>query len=495
MKTTCMITLTFCALNCFGQHPEAMIQLMSTGEVVRWVHIDGDEFDGPSLDMEKWRNDYPWGRNFVGGTYGAYNTDGDNFIFQNGHLDIEIREQDILARGIGYESDTYTLLDGGPNLRTWEYTTGMVFSNRKYKYGLFEIEFKAPEGGSGMWPAFWLFAGNELDEIDVFELKGECPDKLHWDLHYNTADPGEELKDVKNVGGWLTTYDPTGTGQNLTNTYNTMRVEWASSFIWWSLNNTTFAVYDKKEYEHSMWLIANLATADHCASGEDNCTTDGDSFCGGFHPWTVLPNIYSINHIRVWKQINCDDIVDICDYYVGPVTESAQTGRIINVDPSPGCRTVIADDQWFDLVATDAIEINPGFEVGAGGVFEAKVLGCFNFSTSAEVAEFGAHTGTLETSNVVTRSEEIESADSITQVLATIYPNPASNQVEIQLGENVTEVIVQLMDGTGNLIDDFSSLKQGLEKFTVDLTGYSAGIYFVVLTIDGKSHVEKLVVQ
>ncbi len=43
----------------------------------------------------------------------------------------------------------------GFNKQYFDYTSGMIYSNYKFDYGMFEIKCKIPKG-KGFWPAFWM---------------------------------------------------------------------------------------------------------------------------------------------------------------------------------------------------------------------------------------------------------------------------------------------------------------------------------------------------
>ena len=59
-----------------------------------------------------------------------------------------------------------------------------------WRYGRFEIRAKLPEG-QGIWPAIWMLPSDEVyggwaasGEIDIVELVGNAPDRVHGTLHY-----------------------------------------------------------------------------------------------------------------------------------------------------------------------------------------------------------------------------------------------------------------------------------------------------------------------
>ena len=156
-----------------GKNPAwSQVLWQLTGDrITRWNYLDGDEFNGPVLDTSKWRDDYPWARSLYCSFEDHYYTPSKNFKFENGILSLIAKKETIQAKTVPYESDSFRLIcdgkDVGSNFRSFQYTSGMIFSKQKYHYGYYEIKFKSQEG-KGIWPAFWLYAGHENDEIDVF---------------------------------------------------------------------------------------------------------------------------------------------------------------------------------------------------------------------------------------------------------------------------------------------------------------------------------------
>ncbi len=149
-----------------------------------------DHFDGNSLDKSKWKFVQPWANHSSKGFIHSleYQTDGLNYVWDNGVLKLEVRKEKYYAKAIQYWDSTELLADGLPNLRWWDYTAGMIYSQESFGFGKYEIRCKIPKG-KGFWSVFWLF-GAQNDEIDVFEFWNEenvfgkyDPDKSSSDCH------------------------------------------------------------------------------------------------------------------------------------------------------------------------------------------------------------------------------------------------------------------------------------------------------------------------
>ena len=236
-----------------------------------------DEFNVEGLNRNKWLTSYPWGQNYAGTCYQELMTDGDNYTFEDGKLGMVIKREQVTARGVGYESDTFKLQDGKDNFRTWEYTSGMIFSKEKFKNGIFEVRFKLPEG-AGFWPAFWLYGGKPNEEFDIFEAKGEKGNQVHYDMHCPDGY-------CKGFGNWLKM------NQNFSAGFNTMSGVWNENSAYWYLNGQSIAAW-KGTLNEPANLIANLGLANDF----------GCPFGPGENEQTPFPATYEVDYIRVFQE-------------------------------------------------------------------------------------------------------------------------------------------------------------------------------------------------
>lgn len=296
-KVKVLIVLTTLLLNINNaiSQPEAMWQLLQNGDIIRWVYSFGDEFNGTELDESKWYTcEDGWNREH--GNELQYYLD-ENIILENGILKL------IAKR----EPGNYPVwrFDGNGNgsivQKYFEYTSGWIQSKMNFKYGLFEIRFKMPVG-KGLWPAFWLYGGNPNEEFDIFEYKGETPNKIHYDMHC----PGSACT---NFGGWVT-----ATG-NFSDGFNVMMGEWGQNFSFWYLNGSEFAIWlGNLNYQEN--IRANLAIA-----------CDGCPFGPGPDNTTLFPATFEIDYIRVWTRLNCEQTINICNYNQTNTDPTVITGK------------------------------------------------------------------------------------------------------------------------------------------------------------------------
>ncbi len=476
MKILLLFTILACFLpkNIYSQ-PETMWQLLMDGSIIKWAYAGGDEFNGNELDYTKWLDSYPWGRNLYCNQELQYYTDGDNIelgfnsVINSGTLRLIAKEETVYERVVPYLPDNEILYcDGnsmGQNKRYFDYTSGMVFYKQKFKYGLFEIRFKTPYG-QGFWPAFWLYAGHENEEIDIFEMKGERPNEFHWDIHYPDAP------------SWWGDWVPC-TG-NFPDGFNIIRGEWGPNTIFWSLNYDEFGFFIPYDYNYPMMLIANLAIAGSC---------DNDAaFCPGPDDTTPFPGIFEIDFIRIWKRLDCDEIVNINNYSQTATDPTVITGKNINVT-----NLTLNQGQNLTLIATEEIVIGP--ETTIEGEFSASIVECpgpnktgYGQWGNLKILKDSLDKNLINIDTINTYNKKI------IPVSMSVYPNPTKGIITIEIPDNIEESIsIQIINSLGNIIYRKDNVKE--KYFNIDIFNKPKGTYLFKAVIGKKVFLEKFIYQ
>lgn len=271
----------------------------------------GDEFGGRSLDRQFWMTSGEGRRNHHGKHAIEFNTDGQNAVLGDGTLRIQLRREQVMARGIEYEPDSARLGDGGPNLRMWNYTSTLLVSHQQFRYGVFEARIQLPRG-KGAWPSFWLFGGKPNEEIDILEGKGERRNQFHVDVHC----PGDACDNYRNpmgaFGRWLgINWKGFGhwrtTDGDLTGSFNDYVGEWTPSALRFYLNDEQCAEWNGELHVPERLILQN-ALANTCKGcpfgpGPDDSTTFGEMV---------------VDHVRVWKLMQPADAEPTLISAVGP---------------------------------------------------------------------------------------------------------------------------------------------------------------------------------
>ena len=225
------LTLTAVLVGCGGAETNTDIKSVDTiSPVEDWVLVWSDEFDGASIDTNKWSHEVncEGGGNFEQQCY----TDSDeNSFVSDGMLNI------VAKPSTDGEQLPYT-------------SARMVTKNKgDWTYGRFEMRAKLPYG-QGTWPAFWMLSTDEVygswpksGEIDIMEavnLKeintaGEVENSTVGQLYYGTGGVDQNGQ-FTNSG---TQYDNID-GTNPANDFHTYSVEWQEGEIRWYVDGYLF---------------------------------------------------------------------------------------------------------------------------------------------------------------------------------------------------------------------------------------------------------------
>lgn len=256
--------------------------------IVTWYYNDGDEFNTQTLDDKKWKYWYGWSRSIYSHKEQEYYTDGKNHTLKDGHLNLYAKKEKVENRMIDWQSDTTSLyrdkINIGQNKRVFEYTSGMIQSQKPYKYGYFEIKFKTPPE-KGFWPAFWLYGGTPNEEIDWMELKTEKKNAIHVGRHSQKPEENKYRNYIrkKTWGDWVYFKG------NLSNEWNIISGEWTPEYLKYYLNGECIA-YSKIKLNIEKYLCANLAVP-----GNDG------AFKPGPKEDIINSGDFAIDYIRIWS--------------------------------------------------------------------------------------------------------------------------------------------------------------------------------------------------
>lgn len=278
-----------------------------------WKLVWNDEFNGTSLNTDKWFRYYP-----------LYPDNTDQSLFARTHSDPDAGN----IEGQVFKDENVVVSDGTLKLivkkepSSWfgfdaPHSSGMIYSGMVFKEGKFEMRAKYPSG-KGFWPAFWLWGGNPADEIDIAEFNAKEPSEMHHIAH------------------WKPCYEPLAVEPcytrtlshlfNYTTDFHIYSVEWTPVWIIWKVDgievkrlnhyitqsgqfvnncNVAAAAYAVNEQipDVYMHIIADLAVY----------ASDGDGyFTGKPDANTIFPNQFEIDYIRVYQQDLHDGLTDIC---------------------------------------------------------------------------------------------------------------------------------------------------------------------------------------
>lgn len=260
-----------------------------------------DNFDGNKLDTSVWELPCCFYGGLQGSQHVEYNT-LDNVSISEGVCKITAKKETVLRRITFWYDSAAIMEDGLPNLRTFDYTSGSMWTKKKFFHGKFEARCRMPSG-KGLWPAFWLYGGKRNNEIDIFDSYSGT-DKLVTNLLHDYDGNQKSYGCVQSFGG----YDFT---------------QWHIFACVFDFDKISFLVDDKlvrvvhrivnqsgqpiecgnkiapgtyfflKSYPvEQMRLILNLALT----------SSNGPAGSIAVDETTPLPAVFEIDYVKVWEQ-------------------------------------------------------------------------------------------------------------------------------------------------------------------------------------------------
>lgn len=232
-----------------------------------WVTIPEltDEFNGHSLDTEKWHDHNPRWKGRKPGFFSP-----NNVAVKDGELQLTAKAEDRPDVPSGYHT----------------FTTAAVKSTTLVKYGYFEARCKAMDSRASS--AFWFYQNTPeiWTEIDVFEIGGRAPGHekaVHMNAHvFHTPNYKGTTKDhITDPKTW----EAAG---RLADRYHVYGLEWDKNHIKWYVDGKCVRT-KKNEYWHQP-LHMNF-----------DSETMGNWF--GLPKKENLPSTFRIDYIRSWKKV------------------------------------------------------------------------------------------------------------------------------------------------------------------------------------------------
>lgn len=229
-----------------------------------------DEFDGNAINTDVWTHEIGTGSGGWGNNELQFYTDEEkNSFVANGNLVIEAHEESI----------------GGQ-----DYSSARMISEgaAEHQYGRIDIRAKLPKG-QGIWPALWMLGSDFRQvswpfcgEIDIMEIVGHEPDKLHGTIHWQAQNG------YANFGGSTTL--PEG---DFSDKYHVFSIIWDDQKIDWLLDDQQYHTVDitpahMTEFHKTFFFILNVAVGGNWPGSPDATTT--------------FPQRMYVDYIRVFQE-------------------------------------------------------------------------------------------------------------------------------------------------------------------------------------------------
>ena len=261
----------------------------SDGYTLIW----SDEFDGSSLDKDKWS--YELG-NWKTDSKGNYITNG----WGNNEQEFYTDSNATVSGGvltIAARKESYT----DPVQGSYDYTSARLSSQYKFSTCGGRIEVRARcDSGKSLWPAIWMLPEDSVyggwaasGEIDIMEGWGSTPEKICGTIHFGDVWPNNT---------YLTS-DYTFAEGDSTENWHTYAVEWDSDEMRWFVDDDLYSTQSEwysvnraypAPFDQDFYLLLNLAVGGHF-DGIDGIYADPATFAAG-------EKHFDIDYVRVYSK-------------------------------------------------------------------------------------------------------------------------------------------------------------------------------------------------
>ncbi|MEX1191310.1 MAG: family 16 glycosylhydrolase [Brumimicrobium sp.] len=464
-----------------------------------YVLVFEDNFNGNSLDLEKWKIphqgvvndlDFETAKSWYANTGSTPSIPiNNNIVVSNGTLKLISKKENPPIEGT-YVTD-WSTSPPTTNTDLFDYSTSWIESTKKFEHGIYEIKCKIPEG-KGFWPAFWTYSdhgdGTGWNEIDVFEFYSKPntnnPSKVHrMNNHYDYDDIGENYNCPTNYEG-----------SDFSQAFHTFTLVWTPNKIEWYVDgdlkrrttlfytiqgqtvdcNTLQAfqpyILDKAFPRDPMNIIASVGIQTGVNAPNQN---------------TSFPSNFEIDYIKYYKQIPCEGLMyldDIADLNLDPEIYNVIVGTTINLSDN----FTLPSDQQLAIIASNEINLssnNTNIELGSN--FDAIIDNsiCQNINKTAINENQSA-------SNKF--NPNVDSAYNETPF--KIYPNPNDGRFFVVFIPDLSQSYkIYVINNNGKIIYDESDIKQS--KIEVNLSNQKAGVFslYVVDSSREKVYTHKII--
>ena len=441
-----------------------------------WVLIFEDEFDGNSLDTNDWDI-------YVGVPRDPYFEDQkawhqkENIDVSNGSLKIITRQEykPNMQYIVSYNPLTYNTSD-------FDYTSGEIWSKRKFLFGKYEARVKIPKGW-GLWPAFWLYGdGQTGNEVDIFEfwneyswllnhpLYSELSKKQHMTVHYDFDHDGDVEQEGKSY-----------THGDMSLDYHVYTLIYLPGYIKWMVDGQRIYEY------YRFFEFSDLPlTPVECKIFKGKLYLKNYLF--PFPPMNVIFNTAvkckeedkPNNHTSLPAQME----IDWFRYYISADNELVQTSNInqqyLNNEVHNAYAAysvtldtlIIPSDAKISIGALNEVELRPGFEAEYGSEVDIFI----HQESQQQMAYANANSYTDELQICIQQNDLAE---------VSVFPNPTSENITVSCPKETVgcgEILIYSSDGLLLYKTDIS------EPYTTLNMNYPSGLYILAIR-DNTNHI------
>lgn len=234
-------------------------------ECEKWELKFADEFDGKSLDHDKWITNYYYGKTILNEPYSLvsdrhFPTDGKNLEFKDSVLSILTKKETVNGKVWDPKVGFYS--------KDFDYTSGMISTGESFRmeHGRFEAKVWLPESYPVM-NSFWLSTGKMLPEINIFntQANGKIFLANHWGPKVQSS--VAKLNGHKFLNKWFI-----------------FGLEWTKNTLVWTINGIPVREETNGLPTEPMFITFNSSLMEEATS-------------------VKLPSAFKIDWVRVYKRV------------------------------------------------------------------------------------------------------------------------------------------------------------------------------------------------
>ena len=242
-----------------------------------WDIVWQDEFDGESLDINKWSHEVG-GHGFGNNELQYYTDDSSNSFIDNGILHIRAKYE---PAGIGSPN----------NLRNFSSARLRTVGKGDWQYGRIDVRAKIALG-QGIWPAIWMLPSDWIyggwpksGEIDIMEHVGHDEGRIHGSVHTESYNHiiGTQRTNSKLI-------------EDVKTLFHIYSIEWSEQKIDFFIDDTLHYTFQNDfsndfrtwPFNERFHLLLNVAV--------------GGNWPGPPNNTTVFPQDMEVDYVRVYEK-------------------------------------------------------------------------------------------------------------------------------------------------------------------------------------------------
>lgn len=252
--------------------------------------------------------------------------------------------------------------------RTFRYTTGMLLSKYKFKYGYFEMKFKIPlrPTSPAKWstgPNFWLWAGGDsavpYSEIDIFEINainGVYKSNVHY-IHaphdpsaYNTINQ-QSVGYLINDSAW-----------------HIAGMLWTSDQINYYKDGALIHSITKDSVRIDSLLPMNMIV---------DVNAPARNYCQAFDQLSQFPYTFYVDYVKVWQLKPWNGCTKNANIYCGNFNPAAygKSYKYVEFDGST-CVDALTNINYTQALGEKYVTLSQGFSIDNNSTMLINSKGC-----------------------------------------------------------------------------------------------------------------------